>query len=128
MKAFGILGLVILLFVILLLGPYVQRFTEGFQDQVPTMTPKEIEEKVKNLGQQIVQLNTFMEDPTLDSSTKEKIVKQKEELQKEVEKISGAPLPSAEVQPPKKEGFTGAPSAMMEKQGKGLVETAAQTL
>ena len=120
MKRFGIIALVVLLLSILLLGPYVRRFSEGFSEQQTTMTPKEIEEKVKSLGEQIVQLNKLLEDPTLDSSTKDKIVKQKEELQKEVEKISGQPLPSAEIEPPKTEGFSGVLSPMLENAAQRL--------
>lgn len=129
MRALGFFGLALVLLAILVLGPYVKRFTEGFSDAVPTvtsstMTPTELKEKVLELGNKIIQLNKFLEDPTIDSATKEKIVKEKETLQKEIEKISGQPLPSAEIQAEpqaeaKKEGFVGILSSDLEKQTRG---------
>ena len=129
--ALDFFGLAGVLFVILVVGPYVRGFTEGFSADVTksTMTPSEVKEKVAKLGQQLIQLNKFLEDPTIDSSTKEKIVKEKEEIQAEVAKLSGTPLPSAEVEP-KKEGFVGVLSAEMEKPTKGneMLQNAAQNL
>jgi hypothetical protein len=131
MRAFGIFGLALVLLAILVLGPYVKRFTEGFADAAPTdaappsvttstMTPSELKEKVIEAGNKIIQLNKFLEDPTIDSATKEKIVKEKETLQQEIEKLSGQPLPSAEIQAePKKEGFVGILSSDLEKQTRG---------
>ena len=120
MKAFSLFGLASLLLIILLVGPIVRGYSEGFSEKLPTITPNEMKNKVIKLGEQIIQFNKFLEDPTIDSSTKEKIVQEKEKLQKEVQTLSGAPLPSADVVPvkQKQEGFTG--------MGKTLAETAAQ--
>lgn len=129
MKAFGILGLVFVLLAILLLGPFVRNSIEGFSQANSTLTPSEVKEKVLKLGEQLIVLNKFMEDPLIDSSTKDKIVKEKEALQKEIETLSGTPLPSAEVQPLKKEGFTGTMSIALEKstKGKDIVQSAIET-
>ena len=132
MKAFGLFGLVALLFAILIIVPYVKRFTEGFANQtiedkaaqqpLPASPPpaqkaiaKSIQEQTMELVQEIEQLNKLLEDPTITPATKEKIVKEKADKQAEIAKLTGQPLPSAEI---KKEGFEGILSTDLEKNSK----------
>jgi hypothetical protein len=104
-QALGILGLIGVLLAILLLGPYVKPYTEGFSsaEAVKEASNKQAEE-VKKIGGEIVSLNKLLENPTLDSTTREKIIKQKDELQEKIAKMTNVALPDAEVQKPK-EGF-----------------------
>lgn len=127
--ALDLFGLAGVLFVILVVGPYVQRFTEGYADlekkiEETPLPPKppaaqkavqdNIQEKVKSLMMDLERLNKLLENPTVDPSTKEKIVKEKEDVQKEISQLTGPTLPSAEI----KESFEGIMSADMEKNGK----------
>ena len=63
MKAFGLFGLAVVLFAVLLLGPYIRSFTEGFADttQAQAQAVKESSsaqaEEVKKLGEELVTLN-----------------------------------------------------------------------
>jgi hypothetical protein len=106
--ALGIFGLVFVLFTILVVGPFVKSFTEGFSSRPEAAAVQEASsqqaEEVKKIGGEIVALNKLLENPTLDDSTREKIVKQKDELQEKITKMTTVELPPADVQKPK-EGF-----------------------
>lgn len=105
--AIGIVGLVLGLLAILLLAPYLKPFTEGFSD-TPAEAVKEASdtqgEEVKAIGSELVALNKLLENPTLEESTRERVLKQKEELQDKIAKMTTVALPSVEIQP-SKEGF-----------------------
>jgi hypothetical protein len=126
MKAFGLFGLAVVLFAVLLLGPYIRSFTEGFADatQVQVEASKEGSsaqaEEVKKLGQELVTLNKLLENPTLDEGTREKVMKQKEEVQVKVEKMTKVELPEDKVET--KEGFTASNASDLNKH-KGTTET-----
>lgn len=133
MKALGLFGLAIVLFAILIVGPYVKRFTEGFSSQPAAQSEaakaaEEIKNQTMSLMKDIETFNKLLEDPNLDSTTKAKIVKEKEEKQAEIQKITGQSLPSATVQPPK-EGFEGILSTDLEKNSKAtdLLQKATQS-
>lgn len=124
MKTFGIFALTAVLIAVLLFAPYLKRFTEGFTDQpnvaqsaaIQKAAAKDIKEQSIDIMQELEKLNKLLENPTIDSSTKDKIIKEKAELQHKLENLTGQPLPSAEI---KKEGFTGILSADLEKNSKG---------
>ncbi len=128
MKAYGFFGLAVVLFAILLLGPYVLSFTEGFanatQVQAQAQAAKENSsaqaEEVKKLGEELVTLNKLLENPTLDESTREKVMKQKEEVQANVEKMTKVELPADKVDA--KEGFTASNASDLNKH-KATTET-----
>ena len=121
MKELGLFGLAAVLFVILLVGPFLRSFTEGFATQgakppvAAVAVQESIQEKTKNLMMDLERLNKLLENPTIDPSTKEKIVKEKANVQEEISKLTGATLPPAEI---KKEGFEGILSSDLEKNGK----------
>lgn len=106
--ALDIFGLAFVLLSILVVGPYVKSLTEGFSSTPEAVAVQEASqqqaEEVKQLGGEIVALNKLLENPTLDDSTREKIIKQKDELQDKIAKLTNVALPSADVQKPK-EGF-----------------------
>ncbi len=128
MKAYGFFGLAVVLFAILLLGPYILSFTEGFanttQVQAQAQAAKENSsaqaEEVKKLGEELVTLNKLLENPTLDESTREKVMKQKEEVQANVEKMTKVELPADKVEA--KEGFTASNASDLNKH-KATTET-----
>ncbi len=132
MKAFGLFGLAIVLFAILLIGPHLRTFTEGYatqtiedkaaQQPLPASPPpvqkviaKSIQDQTMAIVQEIEQLNKLLEDPTITPATKEKIVKEKADKQAEIAKLTGETLPPPEI---KKEGFEGILSADLEKNSK----------
>ena len=101
-KALGLFGLAAVLFVILLIGPFVKSFTEGFseilsQEEMEKMKQrvKETEEKTQKLMKEIETLDNLLKNPTLEQSTKDKIVKEKADLEEELKKVTGATLPPA---------------------------------
>jgi hypothetical protein len=120
MKAYGFFGLAVILFAILLLGPYVLSFTEGFANATQEKVQESKEgssaqaEEVKKLGQELVTLNKLLEDPTLDQGTREKVMKQKEEVQANVEKMTRVELPEDKVEA--KEGFTASNPSDLKKE------------
>ncbi len=129
MKALGLFGLAIVLFAILILGPYVKGFTEGFADEAPKPSSPEaaaeMEKQTSALMKEIENFGKLLEDPNISSTTKEKIVKEKADKEQELAKLTGQPLPSAE---PPKEGFEGILSTDLEKNSKAtdLLQQATQ--
>ncbi len=132
MKALGIFGLAAVLFAVLIVAPFFRRFTEGFatqtleekaaQQPLPPSPPpaqkavaKSIQEQTMEIMQEIEQFNKLLEDPNINATTKEKILKEKADKQAEIAKLTGQPLPPVEVKP---EGFTGIMSADLEKNSK----------
>lgn len=140
--ALDLFGLAGVLFAILVVGPYLKRFTEGFATQtiedkaaeqpLPSKPPaaqkavaKSIQEQTMQLVQELEQFNKLLEDPNIDPSTKEKIVQEKADKQAEIAKLTGQTLPPAEV----KEGFSGVLSTDLEKNSKAssMLQNAVQS-
>jgi hypothetical protein len=140
--ALDLFGLAGVLFAILVVGPYLKRFTEGFAAQtieekaaekpLPPAPPaaqktvaKSIQEQTMQLMQELEQFNKLLEDPTIDPSTKEKIVQEKADKQAEIARLTGETLPPPEV----KEGFTGLLSTDLEKNSKAatMLQNAVQS-
>jgi hypothetical protein len=119
MKAYGLVGLAVVLFAVLLIGPSLGLFTEGFADATQTQAQAVQErsnkqaEEVKKLAGEIVTLNKLLENPTLDESTREKVIKQKEEVQAKIETMTKVALPDDKIQPT--EGFTASNASDLHK-------------
>lgn len=115
MKAYGLLGLAVVLFAVLVLAPYLRSFTEGYTNAAEAVQEKSNAqaEEVKKLGQELVTLNKLLENPTLDQSTREKVIKQKDEVQAQVEKLTKVSLPDDQIKP--KEGFTASNASDLNK-------------
>lgn len=119
-----LLGLAGIILILNIVAPYLKGVMEGFANQpnpaqtaaLQNVVVKDIKQQSMEVMQELDTLNKLLENPTIDSTTKDKIVKEKEELQKKLEKITGeSSLPSAEIKP---EGFTGVLSADLEKNSK----------
>jgi predicted RNase H-like nuclease (RuvC/YqgF family) len=144
MKAFGILGLALVLFAILILAPFAKRFTEGFADSTPTVTLKpsteakeqiqetaDIKEKVMALNEELETFKKMLGDPSLSQSTKDKITKEITDRQTQIATLTNQPTPSEEKQgfEDYEEEFEGVISADLEKNTKAadLLQKATQS-
>lgn len=144
MKAFGILGLAIVLFAILIFAPFAKRFTEGFADSTPNVTLKPsteakeqiqetagIKEKVMALNEELETFKKMLEDPSLSQSTKDKITKEITDRQTQIATLTNQPTPSEEKQgfEDYEEEFEGVISADLEKNTKAadLLQKATQS-
>ncbi len=144
MKAFGILGLALVLFAILILAPFAKRFTEGFADSTPNVTLKPsteakeqiqetagIKEKVMALNEELETFKKMLEDPSLSPATKDKITKEITDRQTQIATLTNQPTPSEEKQgfEDYEEEFEGVISADLEKNTKAadLLQKATQS-
>lgn len=133
MKAFGILGLAVVLFVVLLLGPFARQFTEGFADTTPDVKLKPSEEgkskmeETQNIKEKVIELNTeletfkkMLENPSLSKDTKDKIASEITDRQTQIATLTGQPTPSEEKQGFEdfEEDFEGVLSSDLEKNTK----------
>ncbi len=139
MKAFGFFGLALVLLAVLLVGPFVKKFTEGFSEVPPVVaTPTTIVEKAqlkildsyeketKAMAEEILKIDNLLLSPELDSSMKEELTKKKTELQQKVNEATQKMASTVDV----KEGFEGILSTDLEKNTKGtdLLQTAGSAL
>lgn len=135
MKAFGIFGLALVLFAILVFAPYVKGYTEGFADTTPTVTLKpsaearqqleetqDIKEKVMALNGELETFKKMLEDPSLSQQTKDKIAKEITDRQTQIATLTNQPTPSEVKQgfEDYEEEFEGVMSTDLEKNTKAL--------
>lgn len=142
MKAFGIVGLALVLFLVLVLGPFARSFTEGFADTTTTLKPsaeakeqleetKGIKEKVMALNDELETFKKMLTDPSLTQQTKDKITKEITDRQTQIATLTNQPTPSEVKQgfEDYEEEFEGVISADLEKNTKGaeLLQKATQS-
>lgn len=120
--ALGLFGLALVLFSILIVGPYVKSFTEGFSDAAaPSQNvvekvsqTQDLKEKVIELQQDITSIEKMLEAPDLEKTTRDKLLAEIEDRRTQIAKLTGQPVPTA-TPAPTKEGFEAILSSDLER-------------